>query len=231
MDEAPLTPAETDQLFRLLRRAIGSVEPDETLGDRLDPSYDDATCAMFVETLGDAVLDRAVSFFEGLRDLGELSSVELAYLLGAAPRELSGLVTGALKKRAAKLGLPQPFDVDETDDGTRTLWRDRDDIAKRMVNALRKERDRRGGLPMFRGTKYQLLEEALASLGADDVVLSFEDIERIIGEALPPSARSRRQWWANSDDRHVQAQAWLRAGFGAYPKMADQVVIFRRSKR
>lgn len=228
----PLTSAELDQLFRLLRRALDSAGPLPMARQPVDAGYDPSTCAFFVAPLGDAVLDRAVSLFEVLREFSELESIELAYLLGAAPRELSGLVTGAIKKRAAKLGLLPPFDVDETADGTRTLWRDRDGIAARMEKALRDERARRGGLEKFRGTKYQLLEDELEAR-ADQAVVSFtfDEIEQIIGTALPPSARIHRQWWANSKtlDGHVQAQAWINAGFGAFPNMSEETVTFRRT--
>ena len=45
-----------------------------------------------------------------------------------------------------------------------------------------------------------------------DISLSFAHIEAILGSDLPASARLYRQWWSN-DWNHVQAQAWLAAGW------------------
>lgn len=59
----------------------------------------------------------------------------------------------------------------------------------------------------------------LSSLSAVDSTrrysLSFEEIEKILGGSLPASARRWRQWWENPSrtDRHVQAQAWIGAGW------------------
>ena len=44
------------------------------------------------------------------------------------------------------------------------------------------------------------------------LTLSFRQIDMILPLALPLSAFSIRQWWGN-DDSHVQARAWLNAGF------------------
>jgi hypothetical protein len=44
--------------------------------------------------------------------------------------------------------------------------------------------------------------------------LTFDEIESLIGTALPPSARNHRAWWANSKDRTL-ARQWLAAGWRA----------------
>lgn len=62
--------------------------------------------------------------------------------------------------------------------------------------------------------KYDPLNLFLAS--TDDVVvtLSFAEIERLLGDMLPASARKHAAWWANeTDGNHVEARAWLDAGF------------------
>ena len=46
------------------------------------------------------------------------------------------------------------------------------------------------------------------------VTLSFQDLEDIIGQALPPSARRHRAWWANNPGRTL-ARQWLAAGWRA----------------
>ncbi len=45
------------------------------------------------------------------------------------------------------------------------------------------------------------------------VELSFEDIEEVLGFALPRSARRHPAWWSNSGGTHVQATAWISAGY------------------
>ena len=65
--------------------------------------------------------------------------------------------------------------------------------------------------------KYQALESYLASSPAtiDEMTLSFEQIETIIGDRLPSSALNYREWWANQSDitNRTQAKAWITAGF------------------
>ncbi len=61
--------------------------------------------------------------------------------------------------------------------------------------------------------KYEPLQNYLGSAGACQ--MTFEEIESVLGTALPATARNRGQWWANEasqDSRHVQCKAWLAAG-------------------
>jgi hypothetical protein len=61
-------------------------------------------------------------------------------------------------------------------------------------------------------SKYRPLSSWLAGQGGNLVHASFEQIETILGFALPASARAYPQWWED-DPKHVQAQAWLTVGF------------------
>lgn len=61
--------------------------------------------------------------------------------------------------------------------------------------------------------KYEPLRRRLINEIDPVVELSFDEIERIIGASLPRSARVHSAWWSNSPDGHVNAQAWLAAGF------------------
>ncbi|MEA2567669.1 MAG: hypothetical protein QOD49_2846 [Actinomycetota bacterium] len=45
-------------------------------------------------------------------------------------------------------------------------------------------------------------------------MLTFDEIESLIGTGLPPSARNHRAWWTNSKDRTL-AREWLAAGWRA----------------
>ena len=65
-------------------------------------------------------------------------------------------------------------------------------------------------------SKYAPLHKYLTDIAAvqTDVTLRFTDLERILGERLPASAYTYRPWWANeSGGRHVQAHAWVQAGW------------------
>jgi antitoxin HicB len=59
--------------------------------------------------------------------------------------------------------------------------------------------------------------------------LSFAEIERIIGDKLPSSAHNHRAWWSNHAGSHVQARAWLEAGWEVDGVDQEaQTVSFRR---
>jgi hypothetical protein len=62
-------------------------------------------------------------------------------------------------------------------------------------------------------TKYEPLRLWLDTGSAsDEVTLGFADIEKILSAGLPASAHRHQAWWAN-DPSHVQAAAWLSAGW------------------
>jgi len=78
--------------------------------------------------------------------------------------------------------------------------------------------------------KYDPLESYLSRRGSVEIELAFEEVERIIGSALPASA-SRPQWWANetSDDtNHVQCRSWQSAGYNAFLLPHRRVLLARR---
>jgi hypothetical protein len=78
--------------------------------------------------------------------------------------------------------------------------------------------------------KYDPLERHLRRQKGASYEMSFRDIERVLGELLPKSAR-RAEWWANEqspDTRHVQCKAWLRAGYRALPQPSAERVRFER---
>ena len=79
-------------------------------------------------------------------------------------------------------------------------------------------------------SKYDALHEYLRRKATSRVTLSFKDVEGIIGDALPRSARERRAWWAN-DRTHVEAQAWLAAGWqSASVSLVEERVTFFRAE-
>jgi len=80
------------------------------------------------------------------------------------------------------------------------------------------------------GTKYSPLSRYLARRArfTNHVILTFAQIEGIIGDNLPFSALRYQNWWTNTHSR-VQAQAWLNVGWIAYNvNLKDRTATFRR---
>lgn len=69
--------------------------------------------------------------------------------------------------------------------------------------------------------KYRPLAQHLATRAENRFMLSFTEIETILGEKLPKSAYKHKAWWANSRT-HSQATAWMTLGFSTaevYPEL------------
>jgi hypothetical protein len=80
-------------------------------------------------------------------------------------------------------------------------------------------------------TTYDLLYDYLRKQAASSVEMTFTDVERVIGQSLPKTARARSQWWVNETNpksRHVQCHAWRDAGYDAEVDLVAQTVIFRK---
>ena len=62
------------------------------------------------------------------------------------------------------------------------------------------------------------------------VVLSFEQIEKIIGSRLPESARTYRSWWGNeTNNASHQCSAWMDAGWEVHKvDLNNRMVSFRK---
>jgi hypothetical protein len=70
------------------------------------------------------------------------------------------------------------------------------------------------------------------SLAEDRTRLSFAEIERVLRFSLPNSARRYAPWWANTGGSHIQADAWISAGWRtAQVDVAGEQVTFERSTR
>ncbi len=76
--------------------------------------------------------------------------------------------------------------------------------------------------------KYNFLKLYLLGQQGDFCTLTFSDIEKIIGEPLPCSARRHAQWWGN-DRTHTQALSWMLAGWNVgQVDLVEQYVFFSR---
>ena len=79
--------------------------------------------------------------------------------------------------------------------------------------------------------KYLALYTHLENRYADTVVLTFRQIEDLLGFPLPERARTDREWWTNAaistiGDRY--SDGWILAGRSATPNLLAQNVVFER---
>lgn len=78
--------------------------------------------------------------------------------------------------------------------------------------------------------KYTPLESHLRNSGSDHVPMTFQEIERIIGAPLPPSAFRHRALWSNNASNWVMTRSWLAAGYKTEAvDVANRTVVFRKT--
>jgi CBS domain-containing protein len=78
-------------------------------------------------------------------------------------------------------------------------------------------------------SRYAPLAVWLQRQEQDKIPLSFEDVEAIIQDTLPASARRHRNWWANDSVGHTQSQQWLEAGWRVSNiNLSEEKVVFSR---
>lgn len=81
--------------------------------------------------------------------------------------------------------------------------------------------------------KYEALYQYLEHRFANSLVLTFGQIEDLLGFPLSDSARADREWWSNEDSHdplHAQSGAWTRAGRTATPNLGARTVRFERGE-
>lgn len=61
--------------------------------------------------------------------------------------------------------------------------------------------------------KYEPLQAFLAAEKTNEVPMTFAEIEKVIGQRLPPAAFAHRPWWSNNPSNNVMTKAWLKAGY------------------
>ena len=108
----------------------------------------------------------------------------------------------------------------------RTWWRRATPVAERPTAIFQMEQERRAPrVPAEYLSLYTYLEHRFASI----VVLTFEQMEALLGFALPAPASTERDWWtgvAVRASRH--SEAWVEAGRTATPNLAARTVTFER---
>ena len=81
--------------------------------------------------------------------------------------------------------------------------------------------------------KYKSLYQYLENRYANTVILTFAQIEDLLGFTLPDSARVHQEWSANEDPnttRHPHSRSWTLASRTATPNLQAQTVVFERAQ-
>ena len=80
--------------------------------------------------------------------------------------------------------------------------------------------------------KYLLLHTYLDNRYADTVVLTFAEIEDLLGFALPDQARLRQGWWTDTESDVAGSNhrdSWILASRTAVPNLPAKIVVFERA--
>ena len=78
-------------------------------------------------------------------------------------------------------------------------------------------------------SKYQTLNRFFKAQASEFLRMTFDEVEKEAGFKLPASSRLHQAWWANDRARHVQAKAWLDAGYETEQvDMKEGRLVFRR---
>ncbi|MDP1913687.1 hypothetical protein [Brevundimonas sp.] len=79
-------------------------------------------------------------------------------------------------------------------------------------------------------SKYEPLTQFLSAQRAQEVPMSFTEIERVLGFRLPTKASGIRAWWSNNPSNNVMTKAWLAAGFiTERVDMGSRRLVFRKA--
>ena len=76
--------------------------------------------------------------------------------------------------------------------------------------------------------EYRALYTYLENRYASVVVLTFEQMESLLGFALPTTARTECEWWTNTASAQHQSAAWIQAGRTAAPNFGARTTTFER---
>jgi hypothetical protein len=107
----------------------------------------------------------------------------------------------------------------------RTRWRRATPVSERPTAVFPIERSTPRA-PAEYVPLYAYLEHRYAST----VVLTFEQMEALLGFALPASACTERDWWTGAAvAAHRHSAAWVGAGRIATPNLSARTVTFERS--
>ncbi len=105
---------------------------------------------------------------------------------------------------------------------------------RRRILTKRDRAEARAAAPPDRvmSGKYLSLYDYLKNRYANTVVLTFAEIEDLLGFTLPEPARSQQAWWTDADPDTVltaHSQSWTLASRTARVNLMAQTVVFERA--
>jgi hypothetical protein len=119
-----------------------------------------------------------------------------------------------------------------------SLWRNEDPMLEWMkkrgsteLNEVKEDADAPKRHWCNPAAKYRCLYEYLEKRYANTVVLTFGQVEDLLGFSLPDLARADQEWWTIADSSTAEARcsdAWTLAGRTARPNLMAQTVTFER---
>jgi len=86
--------------------------------------------------------------------------------------------------------------------------------------------------PLAVPAEYLSLHKYLDGRFANTVVLTFAEIEDLLGFALPDLARLQQEWWADAAAGSIpsaQSRSWTQASRTARPNLLARTVVFERA--
>ena len=104
----------------------------------------------------------------------------------------------------------------------RALWRTATPVPERRAVVLMETATPPVAAP------YMALYTYLQYRYASNVVLTFEQMEALLGFALPAPARAERDWWNPVKDMDGHSNAWTVARRTATPNLLARTVAFER---
>ncbi len=76
--------------------------------------------------------------------------------------------------------------------------------------------------------KYAPLMIYLDESGKEEITLSYEEIEKIIGDKLPNTAHRKSEWWSNNDKTHSQSSSWSDVGYKTTGIRLGESITFKK---
>lgn len=76
-----------------------------------------------------------------------------------------------------------------------------------------------------RESKYNPLHQFLKLNNSIRIMITFSEVEAILGFTLPKSAYKYAAWWDGAS-QHTQAYSWTEAGYKANPRLNEKQVEF-----
>ncbi len=129
--------------------------------------------------------------------------------------------------------LPQEM-VDRLDNALGASHMSKSELVRQLLQSWLNDREETSTMVEPAHGKYQPLTDFLHKQTVDRVTFTFAQIERLLGESLPRTARNTAAWWSNDTRGHTQARAWLDAGWERENRslnLAEERVTFRRVNR